>query len=161
MTRPHFIKHPKTAARLYAVQAVYSVIASKEKEEDALLRIKELVRESVQFCGDEEDPMPKGAKPDEAYLEKILSGALKEYKALDALYIPHLKEGWKVERMGALMQALLRCAVYELTAFTDVPPRVIIDEYVGIAFAFLNDKEVGFMNAILDTLARKYRTDQI
>ncbi len=43
----------------------------------------------------------------------------------------------------------------------DVPPRVILSEYVDIASAFLEKDEVGMVNAVLDKLARDYRADDL
>ena len=44
-------------------------------------------------------------------------------------------------------------AVFELVARRDVPAKVVIDEYVGIAHDFFAGDEPGFVNAALDRMA--------
>ena len=59
------------------------------------------------------------------------------------------------------MRAILRCGAYELMKRPDVPARVVIDQYVDVAHAFFEGPEPGFVNAALDTCARKVRADEL
>ena len=43
----------------------------------------------------------------------------------------------------------------------DIPPRVAISEYVSIARAFFDGNEPGFVNGVLDSLARSQRADEM
>ena len=43
-------------------------------------------------------------------------------------------------------RAFLRAGTYELTARPEVPPEVVVDEYVQLAHAFLGKVEAGFVN---------------
>ena len=54
-------------------------------------------------------------------------------------------------------RAILRAGVFELVGRRDVPAKVVIDEYVAVAGAFFGDDEPGFVNAALDTIARRKR----
>jgi N utilization substance protein B len=71
-----------------------------------------------------------------------------------------LAGGWPLKRIEALMRALLRAGVYELKHRADVPMRVVISEYVDVAHAFLDKEETGMVNAVLDQLGRRLRTDE-
>ena len=55
------------------------------------------------------------------------------------------------------MQALLLCAVYELTNTLDVDAKVLIQEYVDLAYAFFAKGEPKMVNALLDQIAREVR----
>ena len=44
-----------------------------------------------------------------------------------------------------------------MVARQDVPPAVVINEYVDVAHAFFEDSEPGFVNATLDALAKQVR----
>ena len=68
-----------------------------------------------------------------------------------------LSQNWKLERVDSILRAILRCAVFELVARRDVPAKVVIDEYVAVAGAFFGGDEPGFVNAALDTIARRKR----
>ena len=61
----------------------------------------------------------------------------------------------------AVMRAILRVAAYELLARPTVPARVIIAEYVDLAFAYYDDKDPGMVNAVLDRLARALRSAEM
>ncbi len=54
----------------------------------------------------------------------------------------------------------MRCGVFELVARRDVPAKVVIDEYVAVAGAFFGGDEPGFINAALDTIARRKRAKE-
>lgn len=60
---------------------------------------------------------------------------------------------WRLERLGAVERAILRLALAEL-AEGRTPPRVVIDEAVRLAQWFAGSKAPGFVNGILDAVAR-------
>ena len=63
-------------------------------------------------------------------------------------------------RVDAVMRAILRAGSYELLRRKDVPARVVIKEYVDVAGAFFERDEAGMINAVLDALARQYRSEE-
>src|SRR3546814_14765679 len=52
------------------------------------------------------------------------------------------------------MRQILRCGAYELIARPDVRTGTIISEYVDVAKAFYEEREAGFVNGLLDGLAK-------
>lgn len=60
---------------------------------------------------------------------------------------------WRLERVGAIERNILRLALAELAEGT-TPPRVVIDEAVQLAHWFAGSKAPGFVNGILDAVAR-------
>src|SRR3546814_14773226 len=72
-----------------------------------------------------------------------------------------LSDDWKVERLEAVLRAILRAAAYELSERHDVPPRVVITEYVDLADAFFAGKEPAMVNGVLDCLARAMRPEEL
>jgi len=59
---------------------------------------------------------------------------------------------WRLERLAVVDRNLLRLAALELESAT--PPKVVIDEAVRLARWFGGPKSPGFVNGILDRLAR-------
>jgi N utilization substance protein B len=55
----------------------------------------------------------------------------------------------------------MRAAAFELLARSDVPAKVVIDEYLEIAHAFFPGDEPAFVNAALDRLARTARPSEL
>lgn len=64
-------------------------------------------------------------------------------------------ERWRVSRMGVVERNILRLGLHELLE-KDVPPRVVIDESVRLAKWFAGEKSPGFVNGVLDALARRH-----
>ncbi len=60
---------------------------------------------------------------------------------------------WRLERVGTIERNILRLALAELAQGT-TPPRVVIDEAVQLAHWFAGAKAPGFVNGILDAVAR-------
>ena len=56
------------------------------------------------------------------------------------------------------MRAILRAGAYELIARPDVPVGSVISEYVDVAHAFYDKRESGFVNGILDAIAKEARS---
>jgi len=54
-------------------------------------------------------------------------------------------------------RAILRAGSYELMFMDRVPARVALNEYVELAHAFFDGEEAGFINGVLNQLARTSR----
>lgn len=135
----------RRGARLAAVQAMYQIglVGTPAKTVIAEMAAR---------------PSPTGAL-DKAFLERLAEGALAHAEALDEAVSGTLREGWKLERLSLTMRGLLRIAAFELRDCLDVPPRVAVSEYVAIAHSFFDEDEAGFVNAALETLARRLRPE--
>ena len=55
------------------------------------------------------------------------------------------------------MRAILRAGAYELVARPDVPVATVINEYIDVAHAFYDKRESGFVNGLLDAIAKEVR----
>ena len=55
------------------------------------------------------------------------------------------------------MRAILRAGTYELIARPDVPAASVISEYIDVAHAFFDKRETGFVNGLLDAIAKAAR----
>ena len=60
--------------------------------------------------------------------------------------------------IAAILRAVLRAGSYELEHRMDIPARVVVSEYVDVAHAFVENDEAGMVNAVLDQIARHFRT---
>lgn len=67
---------------------------------------------------------------------------------------------WPLDRMSATDRSVLRIAVAELIARPGTPARVVIDEAVEIAKRYGAEESGGFVNGILDRLARELRPEE-
>lgn len=139
----------RRAARLAAVQALYQLELAGG---DPLLVAEEFVEPARAGGSDRDGPM------DVAWFRKVLQGAWSERARLDAELATALAEGWTLARCGAVVRAILRAGAYELSALPEVPVKAAINEYVEIAHLFSSGGEPGFVHAVLDRLAARFRT---
>jgi N utilization substance protein B len=62
-------------------------------------------------------------------------------------------DNWRMSRIAVVERNILRLAIQELTE-ASVPPKVAIDEAVRLAHWFGGAKAPGFVNGVLDRIAR-------
>src|SRR4029450_2606377 len=91
------------------------------------------------------------------FFDDIVAGADARRAEIDALIAERLAEAWSLERLDRPMRAILRAGAYELVARPDVPVATVITEYVDVAHAFFDKRESGFVNGLLDAIAKEAR----
>jgi len=69
-------------------------------------------------------------------------------------HIQRAAERWRIERLGIVDRNVLRLATFEIVE-GHVPPKVAIDEAVRLAKWFGGEKSPGFVNGVLDRIARE------
>lgn len=68
---------------------------------------------------------------------------------------------WPLERLAATDRAVLRVAVAELMARPGTPVRVVLDEAVDLARRYGSAESGGFVNGVLDQVARRLRPEEL
>ncbi|MCA9512031.1 MAG: transcription antitermination factor NusB [Myxococcota bacterium] len=96
--------------------------------------------------------MPEAAR---AFAKELVTGVAQHRDALDAL-VREAARNWRLERMAVVDRNVLRLAAFEL-AFSDTPVEVVIDEAVQLAKRYGDDPSPGFVNGVLDGVARATR----
>ena len=140
----------RSAARLAAVQALY-------QQEMEGTPTPSLIRE---FHAHRLGATIEGATyadAEESFFDDLVSGTVARQAEIDALIADRLAEGWSLERLDKPMKAILRVGSYELLARADVPVATIINEYLDVAEAFFDKRETGFVNGLLDAIAKTAR----
>ena len=153
MTGPRTKANRRGAARLAAVQALYQMDIAGKGLNDILAEFES------HWLGQEvegEQYLPAEA----AFFRDIVGGFTAEQRRLDPLIDQALASGWPLKRVEAIVRAVLRAGSYELDKRPDIPARVVVSEYVGVANAFVDREETGMVNAVLDALARKFRAGE-
>lgn len=96
--------------------------------------------------------LPPGAR---GFARELVSGVVAHREAIDRCLAAHAAR-WRVERMAAVDRNILRLAAFE-TLYTETPTAVVIDEAVELARRFGGERSPGFVNGVLDALARAER----
>lgn len=147
----------RSKSREAAVKALYaydinSGIAGNSKSSE------QLTTDIISYYEDSDEEIDYG-QLDEGFLHNLVKGVCHKIESLDEYIAKHLNKGWSTNRLGPVLRAILRAAIFELMTDEKIPLKVIIDEYVGISNAFFDAKEIGFVNGILDKIAHEVRGD--
>ncbi|MGK6354954.1 transcription antitermination factor NusB [Sphingomonas sp. DT-207] len=140
----------RAAARLGAVQALYQ----REMEGTAVPALLHefhhhrlgAIIEDVEY-----------AEADVLFFDDIVKGVDARQGEIDALIAAKLSADWTMERLDKPMRQILRAGTYELLARPDVPVGAVISEYLDVTDAFYDRREKGFVNGILDAVAKEVR----
>jgi len=101
--------------------------------------------------------LPKPDKIDRRFFRLRLTSTTKHLAEIDNILQRCLARGWPLHRINSIARAILRCATDEIQRDSSTVPPVIIAEYLLIAEAFLDDKDIAFVNAVLDKVSRLIR----
>ncbi len=142
----------KSAARLYAVQALFQM-ESTDQTIEAITAEFEDHRFGATYEGDE---MAEGNLN---LFRELVEGAVNYQAAIDQMTDRALVAKWPIARIDPTLRALFRAAGAEMSHI-NTPPKVVIVEFVDVAKAFFPEgKEAKFVNAVLDHMAREAKPD--
>lgn len=92
---------------------------------------------------------------DGAYFSELLLGVEAHLEQLDAAIAPCADR--RIDEIDAIERATLRLAAFELLHRLDIPYKVVINEAIDLARDFGAEGGHGYVNAVLDRLARQAR----
>jgi len=108
----------------------------------------EQVEKTFWLAREESDVETKG------FAEDLYRAATVNSDEIDELIVKHLVN-WRLERMPSVDRNVLRLAVAEMLAFKGTPFPIIINEALEIARRYSGPESVGFLNGVLDALAKE------
>ena len=144
MTNQKNKNRKRTLSRLVAAQILYQYDFHEQKKTYDEIK-NDLVANYV--LGSDDSVSSYKEKIDEDFLDQLLA-VTQVFSKIDQEIAPFLQQ--PVSKLDQVMLQILRLAVFELLLMKDAPSKVVIDEYVGIAASFFDQKKVTFVNAILD-----------
>ncbi|MGC8201970.1 transcription antitermination factor NusB [Aliiroseovarius sp. PTFE2010] len=141
-------KQMKSAARLYAVQALFQMEAAGQTVDKVRTEFRDY-RMGAVVDGEEM------AEANLDLFDAITEMAVNEQVKIDQMTDRALVAKWPLGRIDPTLRALFRAAGGELVE-NKTPPKVVIVEFVDVAKAFFPDgREPKFVNAVLDHMARE------
>ena len=129
------------------MQALYQMDVGHHSLEDTLSQFSAL-HLGREIEGEEYLPA------DADFFRQIVRGVIKTQLQIDPAIDKALTKDWPVTRIDATLRAILRCAAWELLKRQDIPPGVVITEYVDVAKAFYEDDAPALVNGVLDAISR-------
>lgn len=142
----------RSAARLYAVQALFQM----EQSDESATRV---VRQFLDHRMGETIDGVEFNEGDPELFAKTVEDAVNWQAKIDKMTDRALVAKWPIDRIDPTLRALFRAAGAELTEGV-APPKVVIVEYVDVARAFFPEgREPAFVNAVLDHMAREAKPE--
>jgi len=94
------------------------------------------------------------------YARALLAGILSRGEEIDRTIAAAL-ENWTYARLAATDRSVLRLAVGELLVSPETPAVVVINEAVELAERYGTSESAGFVNGVLDRIARALRAGEM
>ena len=94
------------------------------------------------------------------FIKDVVTGTLERSDLIEETINNFLKTDIDLKRTDKLLKIILFAAVFELLFKHNNPKKVIISEYLLASEHFLEKVQIGYLNAILDKLAKEIRKDE-
>ena len=94
------------------------------------------------------------------FIKDVVTGTLERLDLIEETVNKHLANDIELKKTDKLLKIILFAAVFELLFKQNNSKKVIISEYLLASEYFLEKVQIGYLNAILDKLAREIRKDE-
>jgi len=147
----------RNTGRLAAVQALYQIEATQESPDRVMTDFMAGRTGGIAMTEDpdteQEHTVPLPEFDVETFVTLVRT-VQKRGDEIDDMIRGALAAEWPWDRLEMIVKAILRAAVAELLARTDVPAKATMSEFIDIAHAFYDGAEPRMVNAVLDRIAR-------
>ena len=93
------------------------------------------------------------------FIKDVVSGTLERSELIEESINKHLSNDINLSKTDKLLKIILFAAIFELMFKHNNPKKVIISEYLLASEYFLEKVQIGYLNAILDKIAKEIRKD--
>ena len=91
------------------------------------------------------------------FIKDVVSGTLERTQLIEETVNIHLPDDINLNKTDKLLKIILFAGVFELMFRHNTPTKVIISEYLLVSEYFLEKIQIGYLNAILDKIAKQLR----
>ena len=94
------------------------------------------------------------------FIKDVVIGTLERSELIEETITTHLSYDIDLKKTDKLLKIILFAALFELMFKHNTPKKVIISEYLIASEYFLEKIQIGYLNAILDKIAKILRKDE-
>ena len=94
------------------------------------------------------------------FIKDVVIGTLERSELIEETIITHLTSDIDLKKTDKLLKIILFAGTFELMFKHNTPKKVIISEYLVASEHFLETIQIGYLNAILDKIAKILRKDE-
>lgn len=135
-------------SRLAAIQAMYQLEQGNNTSESVI----------NQFLVHYKPHFQKGPFDIELF-QTLVNGTQDHLPEIDPLIEAVLSTDWRLERLDAVLRAILRVGFFELKFTPQTPIAILINDYIEITKEFFEGREPAFVNGTLDKGAKALRKE--
>jgi transcription antitermination protein NusB len=146
---------PRTLSRVAAVQALYQAEQGAQNPETVIDQFVRHRMGDTPGHGDLNDGHLTEA--DIPLFARIVRTATQQQDTVDAMLVAALPESWPLARIDPVLRAVMRAGGAELWMSDGPPAKVVINEYMDVAYGFFAGDEPRMANGVLDRLAHLLR----
>ena len=146
--------HKKTYARIVAVQAVYMMHMDRVDATDSDLQQQDILSTIIDHYSRHYIELTDAAneiKIHEEFCYSLFNATCSNLSKIDEI-VASFAQDYTKNKIDKVVQSILQVATAEMV-FLSTPKKVVASEYTNIA-GFFFDKEVNFVNAIIDNIAK-------
>ena len=94
------------------------------------------------------------------FIKDVVTGTLERSELIEKTINSYLNSDINLTKTDRLLKIVLFAAIFELMFRHNTPKKVIISEYLLASEHFLEKIQIGYLNAILDKIAKVLRKDE-
>jgi len=94
------------------------------------------------------------------FIKDVVTGTLERLELIEEQIKINLSKDIDLSKTDKLLKIILFAAIFELMFKHNTPKKVIINEYLKASEHFLEKIQIGYLNAILDKIAKELRKDE-
>ena len=94
------------------------------------------------------------------FIKDVVIGTLERSELIEKTITTHLISDIDLKKTDKLLKIILFAGTFELMFKHNTPKKVIISEYLVASEHFLEKIQIGYLNAILDKIAKILRKDE-
>ena len=94
------------------------------------------------------------------FIKDVVTGTLERSNLIEETINSYLSDDIDLTKTDKLLKIVLFAAIFELMFKHNTPKKVIINEYLLASEQFLEKIQIGYLNAILDKIAKELRKDE-
>ena len=91
------------------------------------------------------------------FIKDVVAGTLERSELIEEVITAHLSEDIDLKKTDKLLKIIIFAALFEIMFRHNTPKKVIISEYLVASEHFLEKIQIGYLNAILDKIAKILR----
>ena len=93
------------------------------------------------------------------FIKDVVLGTIERDDVIKDEVKKYLSEDMQLTKLDKVFQVIVKSAIFEFLYKPKVSTKIIIKEYLDASNFFLEDAQTKYLNAILDKIAKKIRTN--